>query len=139
MNSIEKLVLDTHVIIWYLEGIKLSKKQVELIDELKAKNGLYISAISIWEIAMLSSIGKINFSVSFDNWINKLLSISGLNLIQLSSEILIASSQLIHYEHKDPADRIIIASCRETNSYLMTFNQKIVDYGNQGYLKIIKE
>ena len=138
-NNIERLTLDTHVIIWYVEGIKLSQKQVELINHFRAKNELFISNITIWEIAMLASAGKINFAVSFDNWMSKLLSIPGLNLIALSPEILIASCQLLHYECKDPADRMIIASCRQINSHLMTFDQEMISYGCQGYLKVIRE
>jgi len=42
----EGLILDTHILIWYVEGIKLSEAQIELIEKIRAKNKLYISAIS---------------------------------------------------------------------------------------------
>lgn len=48
--GIEKLVLDTHILIWYLEGIELSLPQIKLIETQRSLNQLYISAISIWEI-----------------------------------------------------------------------------------------
>ena len=42
-----KLILDTHIIIWYIEGINLNKEQVKIIDDYQKNNNLYISAISI--------------------------------------------------------------------------------------------
>lgn len=137
-SDFEGLILDTHILIWYVEGITLSKAQIELIEKVREKNKLYISAISIWEIVMLENKGKIAFSVNLNDWIDKLLSIPGLNLIDLSVSILIQSCLLPHYEYKDPADRFIIASARTTNAYLLTFDQKIMDYADLGYLKIIQ-
>lgn len=133
----DKITLDTHALIWYMEGIKLPDKQVSLIDQARSDNALFISAISIWEIAMLAGKGKIAFSVSLNDWVDNTLSIPGINVIELSILVLIESCNLPHFEHKDPADRLIIASARSINSYLMTFDQKIIGYGNQGYLKII--
>ena len=133
----EKLTLDTHVLIWYMEGIKLSHEQVNIIDQAKANNKLFISAISIWEIAMLATKGKLAFSIRISEWIDTALAIPGLNLIELSVPILIESTSLPNYEYKDPADRMIISTCRSNGSYLMTFDQKIIDYGNKGYLRII--
>lgn len=134
---LEKLTLDTHVLIWYMEGIKLNSRQVELIDKARNENALFVSAISIWEISMLASKGKLACSVSLSEWINSILSIPGLNIIDLSIAVLVESCNLPNYEHRDPADRLIIASTRSINSHLMTFDQKIIDYANHGYVKII--
>lgn len=136
-SSIEKITLDTHIIIWYSEGIKLTEKQVNIIDRARDNNSLFISSISIWEIAMLFNKGKTVFSMSLNELINKILSIPGLNVIDLSIPILLESAILPNYEYKDPADRLIIASTRANGSYLMTVDQKIIDYANRGYLKIV--
>lgn len=133
----EKILLDTHTIIWYAEGIKLSPQQIELIESARRDGGLYISAISIWEITMLATKGKIIFSISTNEWINKLLSMPSLNLIDLSVPILMQSCELPNYQYKDPADRMIIATSRVNSISLMTFDSKIIDYGKQGYLRII--
>ena len=132
-----KLILDTHIIIWYIEGINLDKEQVKLIDDAQKNNELYVSAISIWEIALLASKGKITFSVNINEWINNLLKIPGLNLIDLSIAILIESCNLANLQHKDPADRMIIASTRNLNAQLMTVDKKITEYAEKGYLKVV--
>lgn len=136
-SNIEKLTLDTHVLIWYSEGINLSESAARLIEQARKTGNLYISAISIWEIAMLVNKDKIALSISLDEWVNKLLETPGLNLIDLSVPVLIQSCELPKYEHKDPADRLIIASVRSINSHLMTFDQKIIDYADRGYIKVI--
>lgn len=133
----EKILLDTHTILWYAEGIKLSSSQVKLTESARRNGGLYISAISIWEITMLATKGKIIFSISTNEWINKLLSMPGLNLIDLSVPILMQSCDLPNYQYKDPADRMIIATSRVNSISLMTFDSKIIDYGKQGYLRLV--
>lgn len=86
---------------------------------------------------MLACKGKIAFSIGISEWIDTVLSIPGLNLIELSVPILAESTSLPNYEHKDPSDRMIISTCRSNGSHLITFDQKIIDYGNKGYIKII--
>lgn len=135
-SEIEKLVLDTHILIWYLEGIKLSDKEITLIENVRNNNKLYISAISVWEIALLVNKEKIVLSISLDEWLNKVKCICGLNIIDLSLDILINSCNLTNYTHKDPADRMIIATCRNINSHLITYDERILDYGKRGYIKI---
>ena len=136
--EIDKLILDTHILIWYIEGINLSEPQVELIDKMREKSSLYISAISIWEIALLVSKERIALSIDIDEWIQRVASITGLNLMDLSIPILTQSCTLLNYEHKDPADRMIIASARSINAHLITLDQKIIDYADKGYLKIYR-
>ena len=136
--EIDKLILDTHILIWYIEGINLSEPQVELIDKMREKSSVYISAISIWEIALLVSKERIALSIDIDEWIQRVASITGLNLMDLSIPILTQSCTLLNYEHKDPADRMIIASARSINAHLITHDQKIIDYADKGYLKIYR-
>jgi PIN domain nuclease of toxin-antitoxin system len=135
--SLEKLTLDTHVLIWYTEGSNLSESEINLIEVARKKGCLYISSISIWEIAMLVSKDKIAFSIGLDQWTHQLLSTPGLKVIDLTPSILVQSCDLPSYPHKDPTDRMITASSRAINSYLMTADQKIIDYAKEGYLKVI--
>lgn len=131
------VILDTHILIWYVEGIILTKHQIDIIDEAKSNNKLFISPISIWEIAMLANKGKIVFSMDINDWINNVISIPGINVAELSIPVLVLSTSLPNYEHKDLADRIIMATSRSCGFHLMTFDQKIIDYANMGYLKTI--
>jgi len=136
-NDPDALLLDTHILIWYVEGDShLTKQQIEILEKARRQNKLYISAISIWEITMLSEKERIVLSVTLSEWIDKALSIEGLNIIDLSADILIESCQLPHYLHKDPADRMIIATARHLRISLMTFDNKMIEYADKGYLTI---
>lgn len=132
----KKVLLDTHIILWYLEGIKLNQQQIDTIDEARKNNSLYISAISLWEIALLTSKGRLAFSITIEELIDNILSIPGINLVDLSVSILISSCNLPHFDHKDPADRFIIASARNLHAYLISADQKILDYASLGYVNI---
>jgi PIN domain nuclease of toxin-antitoxin system len=134
-QKIEKLVLDTHILIWYVEGIELSEEQVKIIEEKRQSNQLYTSSISIWEVAQLNAKKKLAFSIPISEWLHRLLSIPGLNIIELSINILVESCNLPDWEHKDPADRMIVAATREINGHLLTLDKKILEYAENGYLK----
>ena len=138
-NDPNSVLLDTHILIWYVEGDNHLKKQhLDIIEKARQQNKLYISAISIWEITMLSEKERIVLSVTLSEWIDKALSTEGLNIIDLSTNILIESCQLPHYPHKDPADRMIIATARHLSISLMTFDNKMIEYADKGYLTIIQ-
>ena len=133
--TVERLVLDTHSLIWYLEGLELSEAQVQTIEERRQANHLYISAISVWEVAMLINKRKAAISISINEWLQRVLAIPGLQVIDLSLTILIDSCYLPDFEHRDPADRMIVASARAIDGHLLTFDQKILAYAAHGYLK----
>lgn len=86
---------------------------------------------------MLIKKKKIAISISVNEWLSKVQNIPGLEVIDLFIAILIESCNLPDLEHKDPADRMIISSTRGINGHLMTLDSKIIEYANDGYLKVI--
>lgn len=74
-------MLDTHVLIWRAEGIKLNKEQIALIEKMSQSASLFASAISFWEIKTLLKKHKIAFPVNYDEWTQKLISLLKLNII----------------------------------------------------------
>lgn len=134
-SQIDKLVLDTHTLIWYLEGKEISESQVQGIEQNRRSNQLYISSISIWEVAQLNVKKKLALSIPFNEWLHNLLSIPGLNVVDLSISILVESCNLL-WEHKDPVDRMVVATTRSLNARLFTFDKKILDYAENGYVKV---
>ena len=137
-TNVSKLLLDTHILIWYAEGLKLSQSQVKAIDKARNSNSLLFSPISIWEITMLVDKKRISLSLPLEQWISKLTGLTGLSSIDLSIEILIESCKLPNYPHKDPVDRMILSTARFSGASLITMDQKMVDYGNKGYVKILQ-
>lgn len=136
-DNLQNVILDTHMLLWYETGTRLDENQVEIIKKASNQNKLYVCAITFWEIATLFNKKKISFAIDLKQWVNKTIQMSGMNIINLSPHILLKSCCLPNYEHKDPADRIIIAASREYNAHLMTADKQILEYSKKGYLKTI--
>ena len=83
-----------------------------ILDEAAAAGLIYISVISIWELAMLVRNRRIDLNGSVDRWTTEALSKPGIQLLPFTPQIAIAAVELPDPMHKDPADRILVASAR---------------------------
>ncbi len=134
----QMLILDTHVWVWLMEGTRKLKPSVrKQIQKCVPDNSLGISAISVWEIAMLESRGRIVFNEECSEWVNMALSAPGISLIPLSPKISIAATRLPGDIHGDPADRIIVATARSCGGILVTADRFILDYSKNGHVRTI--
>ena len=132
------LLLDTHVFLWLMNGEEsLTSKSRKVIHEICKKNYLLLSAISVWEIALLVQKERLTLTQPLPHWIDKAKSLPFLKIISLDTEIALESCALPGEFHGDPADRIIVASARVLNVPLMTRDRKIVEYSKNLYLKVI--
>jgi PIN domain nuclease of toxin-antitoxin system len=123
------ILLDTHVWLWLLhDPAQLSNKAQTIIDTEELNNGLLISAISVWEIAVKSSIGKLTLPLPIDAWYHLAQTHSGIVIEPLNPLDAIASTQLPGIFHKDPADRIIVAIAKRYDIPLITCDANILNY-----------
>ncbi|WP_442775843.1 type II toxin-antitoxin system VapC family toxin [Sphaerotilus montanus] len=130
------VLLDTHVLVWLVEGDeRLSMLARAAIDE--AGDQVWISAITPWEIGMLASKGRLRLGQEVAQWMDAVLALPGVRLAELSPAIAIASSCLPGAPHGDPADRIIAATARHLDLTLVTADQKLLDQGARGYLRVV--
>lgn len=137
-SKVREVLLDTHVWIWLNLGSKeLSKSIVELIDKSAREGCVYISAISIWEVATLAAKGRVSLNMPLNSWVDKALSQPGVELLPLSPDISIESAMLPDNFHGDPADRLIVASARVEHLLLLTRDEKILKYSEAGHLSAI--
>ncbi|HET6248055.1 MAG TPA: type II toxin-antitoxin system VapC family toxin [Tepidisphaeraceae bacterium] len=124
------ILLDTQVCFWWsTNSPRLSPRHRQLIDEAEP-DGLAISSFTVWEVAMLSSRNKVPLHITVDHWLDQLLAIPTLHILPASPKILIESTRLPGEFHKDPADRIIVATARDIGSPLLTTDRAILAYSN---------
>ena len=128
MGRASVIVLDTHVWLWWLHGDSRLPQQHAAIIEANESQGIGISAISCWEVAMLSQRGKVILSDAPEEWFRQALSYPGVQLVPLSPEIAVESSDLPSPFHRDPADQIIVATARVLDVPLITLDRKILAY-----------
>lgn len=134
------LLLDTHVWIWLMEQddrLHLTARQA--IDRAaQGPYGVHISAISTWEVGMLAVKDRIRLSMAPLDWVQTALAQRGVRLLPLSPEVAIASTNLPGSFHGDPADRMLVASCRLHDLALVTADSRILEYGQGHHLKVLK-
>ncbi len=132
------LLLDTHVWLWLVAGSRdLSTEARHTIERAAATGSLRIAAISLWEIALLASRGRIVLGKSIGLWLDEALAEPGPAIDPLTPQIAIESYALPDVFHRDPADRLIVATARVANAALMTRDQRILDYAARGHLTAI--
>lgn len=99
-------LLDTHTLIWFIEGSKeLSQTARQTIETENADN--YVSIASLWEIAIKVSLGKLELKTPF-NQIDRQIIQNGFEVLPVTFEDTLIVSTL-PFHHRDPFDRIIIA------------------------------
>ncbi len=124
------IVLDTQALIWWIDNSgKLSKKALKAIKEEKPnKESILISSISALEIYRLVKNGKLQLTTHAESWIEKIESLPFIKFIPVDNKIAALSVNLIDFLHKDPADRIIIATALNLGARLITSDKKILNY-----------
>jgi PIN domain nuclease of toxin-antitoxin system len=135
----EPLLLDTHVWLWMEEGAdaEVSAACKEVIVEAAASGGLRVSALSVWEIAMLDAKGRIALSRECGAWVTTALAAPGVRLVPLDPAVAIASTRLPDGFRSDPVDQILVATSRVMGWPLVTRDRRILDYARRGHLRAI--
>lgn len=122
------LLLDTHVWWWSVsEPANLSSIAMERILSTRPSQRA-IASISLWEMAMLEARQRIELDIPVAIWLSRAVKNTGIRVIDLSPDIAAESCSLPGNFHKDPADRIIVATARVHDMTLLTKDGKILDY-----------
>ena len=120
------LLLDTHTFIWLAtDRTRLSKKVIGLITDDPA--GLFISSITATEIGLLSNANKIDTFGSAKEFLSKNMRRFGIHEIPVDVELAFSSTQLPPI-HRDPFDRIIIATAQKHKMTILTKDRVIPTY-----------
>jgi PIN domain nuclease of toxin-antitoxin system len=133
-----KLLLDTHVLVWLVEGMKqLRPPARRAIERAAATEGIAVSAISFWEVAMLATRGRIALATPPPVWRRRVLELTGILEEPIDGEIGIEAVQLPGSLHPDPADRLLAATARLRGHRLATQDARLIEYGRRGHLGVL--
>ena len=132
------LILDTHVWVWLFDKDPRIRHCAGAIEAAADDDGVGVSAISMWEIGMLVAKRRLTLNRPGPlEWLREALAQPGLTLVPLTPEIAVESAALPGGFRSDPADHIIVATARIHNATLVTRDQRIVAYGQQGFVKVL--
>ena len=120
-----KNLLDTHTFLWFIDGSdNLSPKALENIENENAKN--FISIVSLWEIAIKLSLGKLEVNIPFKQ-IEDVVFKNNFQILPISFTDLLKLSEL-PFHHRDPFDRLLIAQCINNEMIFLSKDENVFKY-----------
>ncbi|MEO1671214.1 MAG: PIN domain-containing protein [Cyanobacteria bacterium J06631_2] len=118
-----KILLDTHIWLWYLLGSDQSTTNLRTIIDTE-QNELWLSPISVWETVILAEKGRLELNSEPITWVKRYLRVLDVKEARLTYEIAMLSRQL-KLSHQDPADRFIAATAIHHNLVLATVDSRL--------------
>jgi PIN domain nuclease of toxin-antitoxin system len=133
------VLLDTCAMIWLFERQPMTEASREAIQSSAANNDVLVSTVSAWELGMLarSRRSSLRFAPSPDVWWADVLRLEGVRLTPLLPTAAIAASFLPGNLHRDPADCLLIATARALDVPVVTRDERILAYAEQGHVRAI--
>ena len=118
-----RILLDTHLLLWWLEGHpSLPAQAREMIRD--PENTIFVSAVSLWEIWLKQSLGKLRLPADFTE---RLAAEPFESLPLMASETRQVS--LLPWRHRDPFDRMLVAQALVEKLILLTADEALAAYG----------
>ena len=126
----DAVLLDTHIVLWLDSGSdRLSRATCDLVDQCWRGGGsVLLSAVTAWEIALLADTGRIALDVAVADWLERFIDRPGIAVVPLSLHAATGAYRLHHLEHRDPADRLLIATAIELGCPLLTYDERILRF-----------
>lgn len=126
-------LVDTHLLIWAAEqNPKLSPSAVELMTS--EENHLWVSSVSLWEMALKRSLGRDNFNYDVGQFRAGLLATGYLELAIEGRHVLALDG--MRKLHSDPFDRLLNAQAISEGMFLLTADRKLSEYGD--HVKLVR-
>lgn len=140
------LILDTHVWVWASGEAggpaQLKAASLPAIEQAARARRLFVSAASVWEIALKAERGLALISGDLHAWVREQRQYPGVRLVAIGARLAIDSTSLPRWirrgdgrDHRDPCDRFIVTSARRLNGVVVTCDEEIVAYAEQGHVK----
>jgi PIN domain nuclease of toxin-antitoxin system len=119
------VLLDTHVFLWWCEDSpELSKKARKIISQ----EDCLLSMVSLWELAIKTSLGKLKLPSVFDRYIPEQIAANGFSQLEIGFRH-ISRSAVLPWHHRDPFDRLLVAQAIHEDLQLVSRDKILDRYG----------
>lgn len=119
-------VLDTHAWVWWLDqDARLGRATLQALDELPPDDRPYVSGISLWEVAMLVERKRLSFDLSLREWLGIATHPRAVRVVGIDPAVAAEVAALPATFHRDPADCIIVSTCRTLGAPIVTHDRRI--------------
>ena len=137
MNGV---VLDTCAVIWTAVGSAIDPAARRRIADAVQGHGVFVSPISAWEVGLLATrgrFGSLSTLAAVERWFGLFMARPGVKHAPFTAPIALESACLPDLEHRDPADRFLIATARKLGMPIVTRDRVILDYGRAGHVDTV--
>ncbi len=118
-------LVDTHILLWYMVGDKRIDHKIQNKIE-DVKNTIFLSNVSLWEITIKLSIGKLKLKGTLAE-LKQYLNDKGFKILEFDFEDLETLLNL-PFHHQDPFDRLIVAQAKTKNLEIITDDEQVKLY-----------
>jgi len=123
-------LLDTHILLWWFEaGDHLTDRERAILAEAGPEAPLLVSDITLWEIATLVELRRIRLTLPLRTWLEQATAPPLVRRCGISPAVAAEVAALPPTFHRDPADRIIVATARLLGATLLTRDRRILAAG----------
>ena len=123
------IVLDTHAWVWWLSNPEnLSEAAGNTIESAIRDAEVLISSISAWEIALLVATNRLKLTMAVSDWIGRSEGLPFVRFVPVDNRIAVNAVSLKEPFHKDPADRIIVATAASEGVPIISKDARLLDY-----------
>jgi PIN domain nuclease of toxin-antitoxin system len=120
-------LLDTHAWIWWVDqDPRLGAKTIAVLDSLPRDQRPLLCDISLWEVAMLVERGRLELDLPLAEWLDAAAHPRSVQLVTITPRIAAAVADLPESFHRDPADRLIVATSRALGVPVLSHDRLIV-------------
>jgi PIN domain nuclease of toxin-antitoxin system len=123
-----RYLLDTHILLWWHERpTRLSAPARRVIAKAASSAPLLVAEISLWEVATLVELKRVRLSMGVSTWLQRATAAPLVECVGITPQIAAEVAALPASFHRDPADRLLVATARVLGAALITEDARIVD------------
>ena len=124
------ILLDTHVWLWSAEGDahRVGRRARQLLSREEAAEGIRVSAVTVFEVAALHTLGRVRLATPLEQWLREALAVAGIRIAELSPSIAIDAGAIPRTSLADPIDRLLVATARRLQATFLTADARVLDF-----------
>lgn len=124
------LLLDTHVLVWSVEGDvrRIGRRTRQWLSRAESTESIRVSPATLFELTALHTLGRLRLTRPPEEWIRGSLEAAGVRMAEFSAAIAIDAGHIPRDALADPLDRILVATARRLDATFMTSDTRILEY-----------
>lgn len=122
------IVLDTHALLWWaLDPDRLSATAAATLAEMEKRGG-FASSVSVWELGVKVQRGKLELGIAIEELVRRIEQTAAVEFVPIDTTVWLRSLAL-PWDHRDPADRVIVSTALLKGVPLLTRDDVIRESG----------